>query len=92
MYQNHEIPSHSSLQFKAEFKVVSTLQGLSGFGWDDVRKMVTAMDQVWDAYLKVRWLYCCSLESLANEFSGRGTNKLVHFVNAHFHCMMTLQH
>ena len=25
--------------------------GLSGFGWDDVTKKVTASDQVWDDYI-----------------------------------------
>ncbi|KAE9390708.1 hypothetical protein BT96DRAFT_775954, partial [Gymnopus androsaceus JB14] len=37
---------------KAEFKIVATLRSLSGFGWDDVRKMVTATDEVWDSYLE----------------------------------------
>ncbi|THU75897.1 hypothetical protein K435DRAFT_706161 [Dendrothele bispora CBS 962.96] len=40
-------------KFKAEFRVVSTLRTLSGFGWDDTRKMVIATDEVWDAYLVV---------------------------------------
>ena len=32
---------------------MKTLRGLSGFGWDDQRKMVTAEPDVWDRYLKV---------------------------------------
>ncbi|KAJ6510774.1 hypothetical protein C8R45DRAFT_965150 [Mycena sanguinolenta] len=37
---------------KAAFLIVQTLRELSGFSWDDGRKMVSATDEVWDAYLK----------------------------------------
>ena len=40
-------------QFKDKFKIVKTLRSLSGFSWDDQRKMVTAEPDVWDCYLKV---------------------------------------
>jgi hypothetical protein len=40
-------------QLKEHFLVVQTLRGLSGFGWDDVKHMVTALDDVWDQYLAV---------------------------------------
>ena len=30
------------------------LQGLSGFGWDDTEQKVTASDEVWEDYLKVK--------------------------------------
>jgi hypothetical protein len=33
--------------------MVKELRSLSGFGWDDERKMVTAAPEVWDEYLKV---------------------------------------
>lgn len=36
---------------KNDFKDIEKLRGLSGFGWDEDRKMVTAPDAVWDAYL-----------------------------------------
>ncbi|KAF5318979.1 hypothetical protein D9758_018530 [Tetrapyrgos nigripes] len=39
-------------RFKKDFKIVRRLRTLSGFGWDNVRNMVTATDQVWDAYIK----------------------------------------
>ncbi|KAI9432592.1 hypothetical protein H4582DRAFT_2083302 [Lactarius indigo] len=38
-------------RIKQEFKTVKELRGLSGFGWDDVKKTVTATDNVWEAYL-----------------------------------------
>jgi len=41
-------------QLKQEFDIVKTLRGLSGFGWDDERKIVTASSDVWDAYIEVR--------------------------------------
>ncbi|EGO29747.1 hypothetical protein SERLADRAFT_413111 [Serpula lacrymans var. lacrymans S7.9] len=31
--------------------VVQQLQELSGFGWDDTRKKVTAEEDVWDNYI-----------------------------------------
>ncbi|KAF7358753.1 MYB transcription factor 08 [Mycena sanguinolenta] len=38
-------------EFKKAFLEVKKLRGLSGFGWDDGRKMVTASDEIWDAYI-----------------------------------------
>ncbi|THU75551.1 hypothetical protein K435DRAFT_631504, partial [Dendrothele bispora CBS 962.96] len=35
-----------------ELYLNSPLRTLSGFGWDNVRHMVTATDSVWDAYLQ----------------------------------------
>jgi hypothetical protein len=40
-------------QLKKDFKDVQGLRDLSGFGWDDGLKMVTATDAVWDDLLKV---------------------------------------
>jgi hypothetical protein len=40
-------------QLKKDFKDVQGLRDLSGFGWDDGLKMVTATDPVWDDLLKV---------------------------------------
>ncbi|KAH9168569.1 Myb/SANT-like domain-containing protein, partial [Lactarius sanguifluus] len=40
-------------RIKQEFETVKELRGLSGFGWDDAKKMVTATDEVWEAYLAV---------------------------------------
>ncbi|KAJ7059779.1 hypothetical protein C8F01DRAFT_1145629 [Mycena amicta] len=37
---------------KKEFNQVRTLRGLSGFGWDDGLKMVTAADDMWDRYIE----------------------------------------
>ena len=31
--------------------MVKHLRGLSGWGWDDTRKIIIAPDDVWDAYL-----------------------------------------
>jgi hypothetical protein len=46
---------------KKNYKEVDKLRNLSGFGWDDERKLVTAMDAVWEAYLAVSalayWLF-----------------------------------
>jgi len=44
-------------QLKEHFLIVQTLRGLSGFGWDDAKHMVTAPDDVWDQYLAVSWFY-----------------------------------
>ncbi|KAF8983856.1 hypothetical protein BDQ17DRAFT_1261025 [Cyathus striatus] len=38
---------------KVQAKVVRKLQELSGFGWGDEAKCVTAPDNVWDAYIVV---------------------------------------
>lgn len=38
---------------KSHYNHIKILMGLSGFGWDDITKRVTAEDQVWDDYLKV---------------------------------------
>ncbi|RWR94152.1 L10-interacting MYB domain-containing-like protein isoform X1 [Cinnamomum micranthum f. kanehirae] len=37
---------------KQHYNHIKTLMGLSGFGWDDATKRVTASDQVWDDYIK----------------------------------------
>ena len=36
---------------KHHYNHIKTLMGLSGFGWDDFTKKVTASDQVWDDYI-----------------------------------------
>ncbi|RWR73024.1 Myb/SANT-like domain-containing protein [Cinnamomum micranthum f. kanehirae] len=37
---------------KSHYNHIKILMGLSGFGWDDITKRVTAEDQVWNDYLK----------------------------------------
>ena len=37
------------------------LQGLSGFRWDDTEQKVTASDEVWEDYLKVKVSTCTTL-------------------------------
>ncbi|RWR84129.1 Myb/SANT-like domain-containing protein [Cinnamomum micranthum f. kanehirae] len=37
---------------KQHYNHIKTLMGLSGFGWDDATKRITASDQVWDDYVK----------------------------------------
>jgi len=41
------------LQLKKDYLIVKKLRELSGFGWDDDLKIVTATDEVWEAYLQV---------------------------------------
>ncbi|KAF8256442.1 Myb/SANT-like DNA-binding domain-containing protein [Lactarius quietus] len=41
-------------RLKQEFDTVKKLRGLSGFGWDDIEQKVTASDDVWEDYLKVK--------------------------------------
>jgi hypothetical protein len=41
------------ISLKQEFNIVKQLCGLSGFGWDDERKIVMTSPEVWDRYLKV---------------------------------------
>ena len=50
----HVIPSP---QLKKNYVQVNKLRNQSGFGWDDGLKMVTASDDVWATYLKVRSIY-----------------------------------
>ncbi|KAJ7667198.1 hypothetical protein B0H17DRAFT_1336158 [Mycena rosella] len=38
---------------KSNFNAVHALCGVSGFGWDEGMKMVTATDAVWDAYIQI---------------------------------------
>ena len=38
-------------ELKADYNLVKTLQDLSGFGWDDRNKVVTASTSVWDSYI-----------------------------------------
>jgi hypothetical protein len=45
--------SWSYFQLKGEFIEVKKLRELSGFGWDDDLKVVTATADVWEAYIKV---------------------------------------
>ena len=40
-------------QIKGSYLMVKELRGLSGFGWDEDRKVVVASDEVWDEYIKV---------------------------------------
>ena len=46
------------VQLKADYKIVKTLRGLSGFGWDKGQQMVTAPAAVWENYVQV--CLCCS--------------------------------
>lgn len=47
---------------KGQFTIVYdmlTSPSVSGFGWDDTRKCLTAEKEVWDSYLEVRlYQYC----------------------------------
>jgi hypothetical protein len=45
---------HYLFKLKQEFDVMKKLRGLSGFGWDDAEQRVTALDNVWDDYIKVK--------------------------------------
>jgi hypothetical protein len=45
----------TSIQLKKEYKEVKEIWELSGFGWDADKHVVTAADNVWDAYIEV----CC---------------------------------
>ena len=44
---------NAPFQLKQEYEVIKELRGLSGFGWDETKKLVTATAEVWDAYLAV---------------------------------------
>ncbi|KAI9464861.1 hypothetical protein HD554DRAFT_2120038 [Boletus coccyginus] len=44
--------SHHWAMLKANCLVVQQLVNLSGFGWDDSTKMVTAEESVWEKYLE----------------------------------------
>lgn len=45
--------SHFIFQFKEEYKIVKVLREQSGFGWDEATQLVTAPEDVWEAYLAV---------------------------------------
>ena len=44
--------SKKNSKLKKEYKEVTHICGLSGFGWDDTKKVVTASPQVWDNLIK----------------------------------------
>lgn len=46
--------THGSTKLKQIWKAIAMLCGLSGFGWDATRSVVTASDKVWEDYIKVR--------------------------------------
>jgi len=61
------------LQLKEDYKVVKELLGMSGFGWDDGKGVVTAEEHVWTALIKVIVAYYISsfifnLLSLIDQF------------------------
>src|SRR5882724_12943888 len=58
-YYIYVLLSADYLQLKAKYKSVQTLCRLSGFGWDEGEKMVTAPLQVWDTYLQISQLSSC---------------------------------
>lgn len=45
-----------ALKLKKEYKEVKHIRDLSGFGWDDAKKVVTATPEVWEALLAVCFL------------------------------------
>lgn len=49
--------------WRARYKEVKQLLNMSGFGWDDTRKMVTAPNDVWNALVQV-----CQNSALFNSF------------------------
>jgi hypothetical protein len=76
------------LQLKQEFDIVKELRGISGFGWDDERKVVTASPEVWEPYLEVSDPSPgLSLELIAGGF--RRIRKQSHGARRHSRYMMT---
>jgi hypothetical protein len=61
--QSRQSVSHV-MQLKAAFLAVQHLCGLSGFGWDDGLKMVTATEEVWDAYILVSFIFASNLSGI----------------------------
>lgn len=47
-------------QLKSDFKQIKRLRGMSGFGWDDGRKLVIAADEQWAELAKVCLRMVCS--------------------------------
>ncbi|KAF8575525.1 hypothetical protein K439DRAFT_1623527 [Ramaria rubella] len=45
--------AHPLLKLKGEYHLVKALHEQSGFGWDDMKQMVTTPPDVWDKYLEV---------------------------------------
>ncbi|KAF8579565.1 hypothetical protein K439DRAFT_1359301 [Ramaria rubella] len=44
--------AHPLLKLKGEYHLVKALHEQSGFGWDDMKQMVTTPPDVWDKYLE----------------------------------------
>jgi hypothetical protein len=84
-----QLPLLYQPQFKKEYKIVKTLQSLSGFGWDDLKKMVTAEPQVWDSYLKVS-VYYTVLNINRTDMVSRVIKRLSCSVKSLFHSMTRL--
>lgn len=43
--------------YKKWYSAMKSMLNLSGFGWDEERKKVTAEEGVWDDYIAVRFLF-----------------------------------
>ncbi|KAH9042844.1 hypothetical protein EDB84DRAFT_897951 [Lactarius hengduanensis] len=63
------------IQFKNEFSAVQELQAVSGFRWNDHEKSVTAPADVWDAYIKRRFLLYDTIAYLVNDTGPRATGR-----------------
>ena len=48
-------------QLKKDYVQVKFLHEKSGFGWDDVRKLVTAMEEVWEVLVMVSSMLCTDI-------------------------------
>lgn len=69
-YHTDSDPHIILLQLKKNYLQVHKLQNQSGFGWDDGLKMVTASDEVWATYLKVR-VHTLLVKIATNNFIGK---------------------
>jgi uncharacterized protein YktA (UPF0223 family) len=48
-YEKKQLQSKMQ-ELKSDYGIIKTLKELSGFGWDDRNKIVTAPNDVWEAY------------------------------------------
>jgi hypothetical protein len=51
-YTTTQLKSHFKI-LRKQYELVKLLRSQSGFGWDDVYKVVTADEDVWERYISV---------------------------------------
>lgn len=66
--------------FKKQYDSIKRLLSQSGFGWDGVRQMIIADDNVWDEYIKVCDLFNQVICILHDKYGPKECKLLTHYI------------